>query len=354
MGLNVILSILMKVTELNKEGGLWEAFIHSSPQASFYHRLGWRDVIQSAFGHQTRYLIAWEGAEIRGVLPLVEMRSALFGHFLVSLPFFNYGGILADSSEAERQLARAAIELATRQGASHIELRQAFPFSEPLEGWTLRQHKAALTIPLAGDPKPHWDGLSSRLRGKVRKAEKNEAVFTAGGKDDLAAFYSLYALNMRDLGTPVYARAFFENILDRCGQCAEILLARRAGRPAAAAIAVRDGDRIELPWICQDYSQSSYNMNEFLYWKSIEWACAQGASVLDLGRSSVDAGTYRFKVQWNPTVQPLYWYYWTMPGAPLPQLNPDNPKYKLAVRFWKKLPLAVANRLGPWIVRNIP
>jgi FemAB-related protein (PEP-CTERM system-associated) len=345
----------MKVTELAAtDDASWQEYCHRSPKSSFYHSLGWRDVIRKSFGHKSWYLIAREGAEVCGVLPLVEMRSALFGHFLVSLPFLNYGGILAETPQAERQLALAAIELATRQKASHIELRQSFPFSEPLEGWTLRQHKAALTIPLARDPKPHWDGLSSRLRGKVRKAEKNEATFTAGGKDDLAAFYSLYALNMRDLGTPVYASAFFENILDRCGQCAEILLARRAGRPAAAAIALRKGDRIELPWICQDYSQSSYNMNEFLYWKSIEWACAQGSAVLDLGRSSIDAGTYKFKVQWNPTVQPLYWYYWTMPGAPLPQLNPDNPKYKLAVRFWKKLPLGVANRLGPWIVRNIP
>jgi FemAB-related protein (PEP-CTERM system-associated) len=282
------------------------------------------------------------------------MRSALFGHFLVSLPFLNYGGILAETPEAERQLAAAAIELARRQGASHIELRQACPMSEPLDGWTLRQHKAALTIPLAADPKAHWDGLSSRLRGKVRKAEKNDAVFTVGGKEDLAAFYSLYALNMRDLGTPVYTSAFFENVLGRGGQRAEILLVRRAGRSAAGAIALRQGARIELPWICQDYTESACNVNEFLYWKALEWACGQGAARLDLGRSTIDAGTYRFKLQWNPEVQTLYWYYWTMPGAPRPQLNPDNPKYALAARIWKKLPLGVANRLGPWIVRHIP
>jgi FemAB-related protein (PEP-CTERM system-associated) len=344
----------MKVTELDGEADLWEAYIRSSRWASVYHTLAWREVIKSAFGHRTWYLIVWNAAEICGVLPLVEIRSALVGHFLVSLPFFNYGGVLAESPEAERQLTRAALELAIRQGASHIELRQAFPFSEPIEGWTLRQHKAALTIPLAGDPKPHWEGISSRLRGKVRKAQKHGAIFTVRGKEDLATFYFLYALNMRDLGTPVYAYAFFENILRRCGQSAQILLARRAGRPGAAAIAVRKGDRIELPWICQDYSESSYNMNEFLYWNCIEWACGEGASLLDLGRSTIGAGTYQFKMQWKPTVQPLYWYYWTMPGVPLPDLSPDNPKYQLAVRLWKKLPLVVANRLGPWIVRNIP
>jgi len=345
----------MMVMELaEQDGKSWQEYVHHSPQATFYHALGWRDVIKRAFGHRPWYLIARQGAEICGVLPLVEMQSALFGHFLVSLPFLNYGGILAETPEVERLLAEAAIELARRQGASHIELRQAFPLSEPLDGWTLRRHKAALTVPLAADPKPPWEALSSRLRGKVRKAEKNGATFTVAGKEDLAAFYSVYALNMRDLGTPVYARAFFEGILGCGEQCAEILLVRRAGRPAAGAIAVHQGGRIEMPWICQDYSQSGFNVNEFLYWKAIEWACEQGVARLDLGRSTIDAGTYRFKLQWNPDVQTLHWYYWTRPGVPLPQLNPDNPKYAIAARIWKKLPLGVANRLGPWIVRNIP
>jgi serine/alanine adding enzyme len=346
-----------KVTELGQDGQDgqgWQDYVSRSPGASFYHSLEWRDVICRTFGHQARYLVAEQAGAVRGVLPMIEMRSRLFGHFLVSLPFVNYGGILADSPEGEHALANAAVELARRQGASHIELRQSSPPTEPLEGWTLRQHKAALVIPMQGDPKPHWDGLSSRLRGKVRKAEKNGALFTSGGREDLEDFYFLYALNMHNLGTPVYSRTFFENVVTQSGQDVQLLLVRREGRPAAAAISIRQGNRMELPWICQDYGAASFNVNEFLYWKCIERACAQGIAELDLGRSSIDAGTYRFKTQWNPEVRPLHWYYWTAPGRPLPQLSPDNPKYALAVKYWKRIPLAIANRIGPHIVRNIP
>jgi len=298
--------------------------------------------------------MAQEDGAVRGVLPLMEMRSAIFGRFLVSLPFLNYGGILADTPEVESGLAQAAIDLATRGGASHIELRQEFPSGGPLEGWVLRQHKAALIVNLAATPKLHWDGLSSRLRGKIRKAENNGTEFTTGGRELLSDFYFLYSLNMRDLGTPVYCRAFFENIFAKSDDTTRVLLVRHQNRRAAAAIAIRRGGRIELPWICQNYGESGFNVNEFLYWKAIEWACSQGASLLDLGRSSVDSGPYRFKMQWKPEVRGLFWYYWMAPGVPLPQLNPDNPKFKLAAACWRKLPLGVANRIGPWIVRGIP
>ena len=282
------------------------------------------------------------------------MRSRLFGHFLVSLPFVNYGGVLAGRADVETELARAAVALAGRTGASHIEFRQSAPLTGAGPEWTVRQHKAALVVRLTTDTKPLWEGLSSRLRGKVRKAEKNGAAFQVGGRDLLDEFYGLYALNMRDLGTPVYDRKFFANVVEVLGDCVRLLLVRRQGVPAAAALALRHSRNMQLPWICQNYAESSFNVNEFLYWNAISWAAGQGAAELDLGRSSVDAGTYRYKVQWNPEVRPLHWYYWTAPGVPLPRLAPDNPKYALAVRCWKKLPLAVANRIGPSIVRNIP
>lgn len=344
----------IKVRELGNEVNAWQSYVCRSPKASFYHHIEWREVIQKAFGHRAFYLIAEQDGDVCGIAPLFEMRSRLFGHFLVSLPFLNYGGILADTPEVERELARVAIERATRLGASHIELRQAYPTFTELDNWTLRQHKAALLIRVEQGSAALWEGLSSRLRGKVRKAEKNGATFTVGGREALADFYGLYALNMRDLGTPVYSPLFFESVLNQLGDHCRVLLVQRQGRPAAAALAICEGQRIELPWICQNYAESAFNVNEFLYWKAIDWACTEGAVELDLGRSSIDAGTYRFKMQWNPEPQPLYWYYWTAPGVSVPELNPNNPKYALAVRCWTKLPLGVANRIGPWIVRNIP
>jgi serine/alanine adding enzyme len=332
----------------------WRSYVKSAPHASLYHALEWRYVLRCTFGHRSWYLMVRSEGRTRGVLPLVEMKSSLFGHFFVSLPFFDYGGILADTPEHEAALASAASDLAAKRGAHHIELRQSSAASTSMEaGWTLRQHKAALVIPLNADPDAHWSGLSSRLRGKVRKAEKSGAKFSVGPADELDDFYRVFGLNMRDLGTPVYSRALFQNIL-KLAKDAAILLVRREGQPAAGAIALRRGDRVELPWICSDYSQSSFNLNEYLYWSAIQWACGSGASELNLGRSSIDAGTYRFKMQWNPEVRPLFWYYWLASGNALPEFSANNPKYALAVRCWKKMPLALANRMGPWIVRNIP
>jgi FemAB-related protein (PEP-CTERM system-associated) len=332
----------------------WQTYVKSAPHASLYHALEWRDVLLRAFGHRSWYLMAQDDGKTRGVLPLVEMKSSLFGHFFVSLPFLDCGGILADTPEHEAALATAAADLAAKRGAHHIELRQSFAAVRCAEaGWKLRQHKAALVIPLSVDPDTHWSGLSSRLRGKVRKAEKSGATFSVGTAEELNDFYRVFGLNMRDLGTPVYSPAFFQNVL-RFAKDAAVLLVRHEGRPAAAAIALRRGERVELPWICSDYSQSSFSANEYLYWNAIQWACRSGARELDLGRCSIDGGTFRFKMQWNPKVRPLFWYYWLASGIELPELSANNPKYALAVRCWKKVPLALANRVGPWIVRNIP
>jgi len=344
---------IVELTDAVREAE-WQAYVESAPRASLYHALAWRDVLQRAFGHRSWYLMAQDDAKTRGVLPLVEMKSSLFGHFFVSLPFLDYGGILADTPECEAALATAAADLAAKRGAHHIELRQSLAAARRAEeGWKLRQHKAALVIPLNVDADMHWSALNSRLRGKVRKAAKSGATFSVGAVEQLDEFYRVFCLNMRDLGTPVYSRAFFQNVL-RFANDAAILLVRQHGRPAAGAIALRRGQLVELPWICSDYSQSLFYVNEYLYWNAIQWACRSGARELNLGRCSTDGGVFRFKMQWNPEVRPLFWYYWLASGVELPEFSPNNPRYALAIRCWKKMPLALANRVGPWIVRNIP
>lgn len=332
----------------------WRAYVDGAPGASLYHALEWREISQRSFGHRSWYLMVRDSDRVRGVLPVVEMQSTLFGHFFVSLPFLDYGGILADTPECEMALATAAAQLAVKRGARHIELRQpSVATGLTGAGWTVRQHKAALVVALGADQEKIWSGLSSRLRGKIRKANKSGAMFSVEGSEALADFYRVFGLNMRNLGTPVYSPAFFQNIL-RSAKDAAILLVRHQGRAIAGAIALRHGDRIELPWICSDYAHASHQVNEFLYWNAITWGCRTGARELDLGRCSVDSGTYRFKEQWNPDIRPLFWYYWLASGDALPELSPSNPKYALAIRCWKHMPVALANRLGPWIVRNIP
>ncbi len=332
----------------------WESYVESTPHASLYHALEWREILLRTFGHRSWYLMALDHGKTRGILPLVEMKSSLFGHFFVSLPFLDYGGILADAPEYEAALATAAADLAAKRGAHHIELRQSFAATGYVAaGWKLRQHKAALVIPLSTDPEVHWSGLNSRLRGKVRRAEKSGATFSVEALDGLDDFYRVFSLNMRNLGTPVYSPSFFQHVL-RHARDAVVMVVRHEGRPAAAAIALRRGQRVEVPWICSDYTQSSLNLNEYLYWNAIQWVCRSGARELDLGRCSIGGGVFRFKMQWNPEIRPLFWYYWLSPGVELPEFSPDNPRYALAVNCWKKMPLALANLLGPWIVRGVP
>jgi serine/alanine adding enzyme len=346
----------VEIVELEEAGRQadWQAYVQSAPNASMYHALEWRDILLRTFGHRSRYLMALSGRRVCGVLPLIEMRSTMCGHFLVSLPFLNYGGILADTPECQSALASVAVNLAGGRGARHIELRQSFAAGGWAQsGWTLRQHKASLVVPLSADPDVHWRQLSSRLRGKVRKAEKSGATFSAGGVEALDEFYRVFSLNMRNLGTPVYSSEFFRNIV-RLAKDATVLMVHRAGRPVAGAIALRRSERMELPWICSDYAQARFNVNEFLYWRAIERACISGTRELDLGRSTIGASTYRFKMQWNPKAYPLFWYYWLAPGYGLPELSPANPKYAPAIALWQKMPIGLANRIGPWIIRNIP
>lgn len=332
----------------------WRDYIGRRTDAALYHREHWRGILAESFGHRVRYLMARSHGRTCGVLPLFEMRSWLFGHFLVSLPFVNYGGILADSPEHADALASAAISLARATGARHVEIRQTGDqLALDPDRWQLRQHKAALVVELDEGVDALWAGLASRLRGKIRKAGKSGAVFSVNDAGALGDFHRVFALNMRNLGTPTHGPAFFDNVLRR-QDGARLLLVHRDGQPVAGALALRAGHRLELPWICSDYAHAGANVNEYLYWKAIEWAVETGARELDLGRSSFDAGTFRFKKQWNPAVRPLSWYYWLAAGDKLPELNPHNPRYALAVRCWKRLPVAVANMAGPAIVRNIP
>jgi FemAB-related protein (PEP-CTERM system-associated) len=279
------------------------------------------------------------------------MRSRLFGHFLASVPFFDYGGLLADDPAAANQLAGAAVRLAEEVGAGHIELRQSMAADIP---WQCQTHKVALAIQVSGNPEDHWSALSSRLRGKIRKARNSGARFEIAGPEKLGDFYRVFSRNMRDLGTPVYPRALFENAMKIFSGSAHLFLVYSGREPVAGALGLQSGDNIDLPWICSHYGFSSMYANEFLYWSVLEWTCRAGLRTLDLGRSTRDSGPHRFKSQWKPREKVQHWYCWTAPGQPPPQLSPESRKFRLAVRCWRKLPVPIAGIAGPRIAKYIP
>ncbi|MEN8162136.1 MAG: FemAB family XrtA/PEP-CTERM system-associated protein [Myxococcota bacterium] len=343
----------MKIEALcNEDEPLWDAFVHAHPGASIYHLAGWRHLIADVFGHPAHYLMARdEQGTVTGVLPVVRIQSRLFGHYMVSLPYFTYGGPLGVDEATERELMHAAGALAGELGAGHVEFR-GFEPREP--AWATRTDKVTLHRPLAEDEDGLRKSLSRARRRQVKKAQDGESEVQIGGAALLDDFYTVFAENMRDLGTPVYDRRFFAAMLERFPDATRIVSVRREGRPAGAAFLVGFRDRLEVPWVSTRRSMNAHFVNTLLYWEQLRFAVSEGYRVFDFGRSSLDSGTYAFKRQWGAEPVQLHWQYWLAPGRGMPGLTPSSPKFRLAVRAWQHLPLLVANRLGPRIVKDLP
>jgi len=329
----------------------WDRYVDSQVAASAYHQWRWRGIFADAFGHETRYLAARRRDTIVGVLPLVLFRSRLFGRFIVSLPFVNYGGVVADDAMAADCLVKHAESIADRGGFDHLELRhreRGFPDLVP------KQHKVAMVLGLERTRDAAWDALDRKARNQVRKAQKSGLTASAGGAERLDDFYGIFARNMRDLGTPVYGRAFFDSVLRGCGESARVIVAEQNGTPVAAAITLSHRSTIEVPWASSLGEFRSLCPNHMLYWFIIEWAIEHHFEFLDFGRSTPDEGTFHFKRQWGALPSPLCWEYRLLRHAALPDQSPKNPKFRTAIEAWKRCPLWLTNTLGPHIVRSIP
>ncbi|HEY7475198.1 MAG TPA: FemAB family XrtA/PEP-CTERM system-associated protein [Vicinamibacterales bacterium] len=330
--------------------GAWEAYVSGHPAATGYHDWAWRDVIARTFGHASFYLIARRAgrAEITGVLPLVEIRSRLFGPTLTSLPFVNYGGVIADRDQEAQALLECARDLARRRGCRHVELRH---FGRRFETLPCKQHKVTMRLALA---EGIWDRLDRKVRNQIRKATKSGLVVERGGTDLLSDFYTVFARNMRDLGTPVYTRRLFEEVLRAFPGRARLVIVRLNGAPIAGGLTFRTGTVVEVPWASSINDYNPLCPNHLLYWSVIEAAIADGCTTLDFGRSTLNEGTYKFKAQWGAEPVALHWEYCLLRGDAVPDQSPKNPKLRLFVETWKRLPLWAANLIGPRVVRHIP
>jgi serine/alanine adding enzyme len=340
----------MKVVSC-ENAAAWDAYVEAHPQASNYHRWFWKQVIEETYGHRTFYLAAEDQREVCGVLPLVEMKSWLWGRFLVSMPFCSYGGVLANNTIARDGLIKRAEEIATESKADYIELRQGGVLTN---GWQSSTGKVSMKVALPASSELLFGKLNSRLRNKIRGAGKQGLRAFWGKEELLDEFYLVFSCNMRNLGTPVYPRRWFENFLRIAGSTTQILVVRDGHEPVAATWVTTFRAEVELPWIASTPEGRAKYSTVFLYWKALEWATEKGYRRVDLGRCTPGGGTQRFKAQWPCEENPLPWNYWTQEGNSLPQLRPDNPRFRLAIAMWKHLPLGVANFLGPRIVRAIP
>jgi len=330
----------------------WDAFVHSHSSASLYHLSLWRNIVEQVYGHEAIYLYAKAGTgEVVGILPLIRIKSRLFGHYLVSMPYFNYGGAVAITAEIEDELMKAACEVARRRGCDHVEFRD---MTKRTPDWAVRTDKVVVELQLPDAPETLWSSFGTKLRTKIRRPQKEGAELIRGSTELLPEFYKVFSRNMRDLGTPVYPVRLFRSVLEAFPNAASIVVLRLQGKPVAAGFLVGYKNRLEIPWASSLREFNHLKINMLLYWELLKVAVEGGYKVFDFGRSTIGGGTFDFKKQWGAEARQLYWHYWLPEGTPMPQLTPDNPKYRFAIRTWRHLPLFFTNWLGPKIVKNLP
>lgn len=343
--------LLIKYLEDN-DRECWDDFTRKSQMASIYHLSAWREVISDVFGHKTYYLMAMsESGEVEGVLPLVRLKSLLFGDYMVSIPFFTYGGALGNSADIEKALMDKATQSADVLGVQHVEFRDS---NNRDSGLQVRDDKISMILDLPDSPDILLSSLKAKRRSQIKRPLRENPVIKKGGLELVDEFYEVFCRNMRDLGTPVYSRKFFIRILEVFPEHSRIISICLNGKPVAAGFLLGFQSTIEIPWASTIREVNPLGMNMLLYWEALKYSIESGYKHFDFGRCSVDSGTYRFKKQWGAQPRQLYWYYWMKDNAEMPDLTPHNPKYELAIKIWKKLPLFVTKLIGPYLVKNLP
>jgi FemAB-related protein (PEP-CTERM system-associated) len=329
----------------------WDAFVRSAPGWTHFHLAGWRSIIERVHGHECLYFAARDDTgALAGVLPLVRVKTALFGHFIVSMPFLNYGGPLG-SEAAIAALVAEAVDLAQRSGAKLLELRSRIPLAV---GLPVSHRKITVLLDLpAGEPERLLAGLKAKVRSQIRRPQK-EGVMVRFGLDQARPFFDVFSHHMRDLGTPAQPRRLFQAIAEQFPEDVWFGCAYLGDRPIGCGCAFRWAGEVEMTWASTLAEFNPIAPNMLLYWAFLERAAKEGLSVFNFGRCTPGGGTHRFKQQWGGRDEPLYWYEHAPGGGVAATPSPDDGAYAWGPRLWKRLPVPVATALGPRIVRGIP
>jgi FemAB-related protein (PEP-CTERM system-associated) len=327
----------------------WDAFVDGCAEATFFHRSGWREIIESVFGHRTHYLIAARGERIVGVLPLAEVRSLLFGHALSSLPFAVYGGAAVVEPQARAALHEAAVALAQRLGVQHLELRNRQP-TEP--DWPRQDLYVTFRKAIVPDADANLLAIPRKQRAMVRKGIQRGLRSEIDA--DVDRFFALYADNQHRHGTPPYPKRYFAALRRVFGDACEILtVVDTGGRPVSSVLSFYFRDEV-LPYYAGDVEAArELAANDFKYWELMRRACVRGVRVFDYGRSKRGSGSFDFKKNWGFAPEPLHYEYRLLRRATIPQNNPANPRYGAFIALWRRLPRPVVNAIGPAIARHL-
>ncbi len=326
----------------------WDAFVASCPEATFFHRAGWKTVIEQAFGHKTWFFYIEEDGCIQGVLPLAEIDSLLFGHSLGALPFCVYGGIAAISDNARARLDQAAQILAKRLKVDYLEYRHLAPFHQD---WPAKNLYVTFRKVLDPDVEQNMLAIPRKQRAMVRKGIKYGLQSCVNG--DIEQFFLAYSTSVHRLGTPVFPKKYFRLLKETFQQDCELLVITHHGEVISAVMSFYFRDEV-LPYYGGGTDAArDLAGNDFMYWELMQRACERGCRIFDFGRSKQGTGSYNFKKNWGFEPQPLFYEYQLHRAQAVPEHNPLNPKYQLFIKAWQKLPLALANLIGPHIVKNL-
>lgn len=329
----------------------WTAYVEQSAGTTVSHQIGWRTVLEKCLGHKGCYLMALENGKIRGVLPLFLVTTWWRTRYMVSIPWLDYGGIVADTVEIEEKLLEYACRLAEQEKAEHLELRS---MQANLEATIHRTDKVTFLLDLSKGEETLWKNFDAKLRNQIRKSQKSGLTVKFGRDELLDQFYAVFSRNMRDLGTPVWGRDLFAEVLSTFGERARFIVVMKDHDTVAAGLVLSFGSQLYVPSASSYRSARAYCPNHTLYWEVIKQACREGFAYFDFGRSTKEAPTYRFKKQWVPDPLQLVWQYQLIRGTEAPSADSQDRKYRLMIDLWKKLPVPIANLLGPRVIRNFP
>ena len=327
----------------------WDAFVQVCPQATFFHRAGWQRMVGEVFGHDTYFLYAEKDGVIQGLLPLAHVNSWLFGNSLVGLPFAVYGGVAAVDESAATLLEAEAQNIARKLGVDHLELRNVVARHDD---WPAQDLYVTFRRPIEPDEEANMLAIPRKQRAMVRKGIKNGLVSHIDSSVD--RFFALYADNVHRHGTPAMPKRYFKALMQEFGADCEVLTVTDAGgRPLSSVLSFYFRDEV-LPYYAGDEeSARDLAANDFKYWELLRRACARGLKVFDFGRSKQGTGSFSFKKNWGFVPMPLHYEYCLYKRDNIPQNNPSNGKYTLMIETWRRIPIGLANWLGPFIVRNL-
>jgi FemAB-related protein (PEP-CTERM system-associated) len=332
-----------------EQNNLWDSFVFSNLDATFFHRAGWQKIINDVFNHKTYFFYALESGEIKGILPLAHIKSFLFGNSLVSLPFAVYGGVVAESEHVALLLENAAQELARSLNVDHLEFRN---LTSRHADWPKQDIYVTFRKEIFENEDTNLSAIPRKQRAMVRKGIKNGLVSQfENGVDN---FFTLYADNVHRHGTPALPKKYFvmlKNIFDL--DCKVLTVFSNTGKPLSSVLSFYFRNEVLPYYAGDDVLARDLAANDFKYWELLRLSCSSGIKLFDFGRSKVNTGSFAFKKNWGFEPVPLSYEYCLYKRNVIPQNNPSNKKYNLLISTWKKLPISVANFIGPLVVRSL-